>query len=235
MKRNITGYVLLIGFALFMSWLFGSVVIAKPQRIAELDAELKFHQEKLISAQILASELRSVSNLISENLAGSTRDGLTEEASLDFLNSLIGRLNSLGCEITDMKTYPRDKNISEYIRTPYQVSFKGNFTQFGKLLNELEKDSRLVTMEFFKVSNDLVQLNFARTFDDLKKHDFTIKMSTLTLVRSDQDTDAVASGDEPGNQPAASARANAGGSAKVDSDVQAVGQATGKSPKEAGK
>ncbi|MFA7330103.1 MAG: hypothetical protein WC326_03410 [Candidatus Delongbacteria bacterium] len=231
MKRNITGYVLLIGFALFMSWLFGSVVIAKPQRIAELDAELKFHQEKLISAQILASELRSVSNLIAENLAGSTRDGLTEEASLDFLNSLIGRLNSLGCEITDMKTYPRDKNISEYIRTPYQVSFKGNFTQFGKLINELEKDSRLVTMEYFKVSNDLVQLNFARTFDDLKKHDFTIKMSTLTLVRSDQDTDAVASGDEPGAKPAASA----GGSAKGDSDVQAVGQATGKSPKEAGK
>lgn len=226
MKRNITGYVLLFGFALFMSWLFGSVVIAKPQRIAELDAELKFHQEKLISAQILASELRSVSSLIAENLAGSTRDGLTEEASLDFLNSLISRLNSLGCEIIDMKTFPRDKTVAEYIRTPYQVSFKGTYAQFGKLINDLEKDSRLVTLEYFKVNNDLVQLNFARTFDDLKKHDFTIKMSTLTLVRSDQDTDAVASGDETGAKPAG---------AKADSDVKAVDNATGGGPKEAGK
>jgi Tfp pilus assembly protein PilO len=190
MKRNITGYVLLLIFAILMSYAFGSIVIAKPQRIAELDAQLKFEQEKLISAQILASELKSVSSLIEENLAGSTRDGLTEEASLDFLNSLIGRLNTLGCEITDMKTYPRDKNITEYIRTPYEVAFKGSYSQFGKLLNELEKDSRMVTMEFFKVDNNLTQLNFAKTFDDLKKHSFILKMSTLTLVRSDQDTDA---------------------------------------------
>jgi Tfp pilus assembly protein PilO len=229
MKRNITGYVLLLGFGLFMTWLFGSVVIAKPQRIAELDAELKFHQEKLISAQILASELKSVSSLIAENLAGSTRDGLTEEASLDFLNSLIVRLNTLGCEITDMKTFPRDKNVAEYVRTPYQVSFKGTYAQFGKLINELEKDSRLVTLEYFKINNDLVQLNFARTFDDLKKHDFTVKMSTLTLVRSDQDTDAVASGDDKGGSatPATST------GEKSDKDVKAVDQAAG--TKEAGK
>jgi Tfp pilus assembly protein PilO len=211
MKRNITGYVLLAAFALFMSWLTGTVVIAKPQRIAELDAELKFHQEKLISAQILASELRSVSSLIQENLAHSQRDNLTEEASLDFLNGIIARLNTLGCEIVDMKTYPRDKTVAEYIRTPYQVSFKGTYAQFGKFVNELEKDSRLVTLEFFKVNNDLVQLNFARTFDDLKKHDFTVKMSTLTLVRSDQDTDAVASDTKTG-----------------DSDVKAVATTAGK-------
>jgi len=215
MKRNITGYVLLAAFALFMSWLTGTVVIAKPQRIAELEAELKFHQEKLISAQILASELKSVSSLIQENLAHSQRDNLTEDASLDFLNGIINRLNALGCEIVDMKTFARDKTVAEYIRTPYQVSFKGTYAQFGKFVNEMEKDSRLVTLEFFKVNNDLVQLNFARTFDDLKKHDFTVKMSTLTLVRSDQDTDAMAAGGRNG-----------------DSDVQAVAQTAGK---EAGK
>lgn len=192
MKRNLTGYALLLLFALGMSYFFSSIVIAKPQRIAELESQLKFEQEKLISAQILASELKSVSNLIEENLAGSTRDGLTEEASLDFLNSLISRLNTLGCEITDMKTYPRDKNTTEYVRTPYEVSFKGTYTQFGKLLNELEKDSRMVTLEYFKIDNNLTQLNFAKTFDDLKIHAFTVKMSTLTLVRSDQDTDTAA-------------------------------------------
>jgi len=192
MKRNITGYVLLLIFVLTMSYLLGSMVIVKPQRIAELDAQLKFEQEKLISAQILASELTSVSNLIEENLAGSTRDGLTEEASLAFLNSIIARLDALGCEITDMKTYPRDKTVTDYIRTPYQVSFRGTFDKFGRFLNEMEKDSRLVTVEFLKIDNDLTQLNFARTFDDLKTHDFIVKMSTLTLVRSDQDTDSVA-------------------------------------------
>jgi len=220
MKRNITGYVLLAAFALFMSWLTGTVVIAKPQRIAELEAELKFHQEKLISAQILASELKSVSSLIQENLAHSQRDNLTEAASLDFLNSIIARLNTLGCEIVDMKTYPRDKNVAEYIRTPYEVSFKGTYAQFGKFVNELEKDSRLVTLELFKVNNDLVRLNFARTFDDLKKQDFTVKMSTLTLVRSDQDTDAVAGNGKTG-----------------DSDVRAVADVAGApaAEKEAGK
>lgn len=192
MKRNITGYALLLIFVLTMTYLLGSVVIAKPQRIAELDAQLKFEQEKLISAQILASELTSVSNLIEENLAGSTRDGLTEEASLAFLNSIIARLDALGCEITDLKTYPRDKAVTDYIRTPYQVSFRGTFDKFGRFLNEMEKDSRLVTVEFLKVDNDLTQLNFARTFDDLKTHDFIVKMSTLTLVRSDQDTDSIA-------------------------------------------
>ncbi len=212
MKRNIVGYVLLVVFALSMTYLLGSVVIAKPQRIAELDAQLKFEQEKLISAQILASELTSVSNLIEENLAGSTRDGLTEEASLAFLNSIIARLNTLGCEITDMKTYARDKAVTDYIRTPYQVSFRGTFDKFGRFLNEMEKDSRLVTVEFLKIDNDLTQLNFARTFDDLKTHEFIVKMSTLTLIRSDQDTDSVATDKAAPNaaKPARTGTAEAG-------------------------
>ncbi|MDP2361236.1 MAG: type 4a pilus biogenesis protein PilO [bacterium] len=194
MKRNITGYVLLLAFAIAMSYAFSTIVIAKPQRITELEAQLKFEQEKLISAQILASELVSVSSMIEKNLAGSTRDGLTEEASLDFLNTIIVRLSELGCEITDLKALPREKNITDYIRTPYQVSFRGTYAQFGRFLSEMEKDSRLVTVEFLKIDNDLTQLNFARTFDDLKTHNFIVKFSTLTLVRSDQDTDAVAKG-----------------------------------------
>jgi len=227
MKRNITGYVLLLIFALGMSWVLGSVVIAKPQRIAELEAELKFEQEKFISAQILASELVSVSSLIEENLAGSTRDGLTEEASLAVLNTIIARLSALGCEITDLKTFPRDKNVTEYIRTPYEVSFRGSYAQFGRFLNEMEKDSRMVTLDFFKIDNNLTQLNFARTFDDLKIHDFTVKMSTLTLVRTDQDTDVVARDKQPaGNRTGAGGAAAApapGGTATRNNQAAAAG------------
>ncbi len=185
MKRNVFGYILLALFVLGMSHYFTNVYIDKPERFERLETELKYQQEKLISAQILASELDRVSSLIENNLAASTRDSLAEDASLPFLNDMVDLLTLLGCEITSMKTYSRDKAASGYIRTPYYVSFQGTYRQFGDFINRMEQSERLVTMELFKVNNDLTQLNFVRTFEDLKQHEFEVKLSTLTLVRSD--------------------------------------------------
>lgn len=190
MKRNIVGYLLLLLFALGMAHVYTNVVVPKPDRIQQLETELRFQQEKLISAQILASELDKVESLIEQNLAASARDSLAADASLPFLNTMIETLSDLGCEIADMKTHPRDKTATGYIRTPYTVGFRGSYKQFGTFINKMEQSARLVTMEFFKVDNNLTQLNFARTFDDLKIHDFTVKLSTLTLVRSDSGSDA---------------------------------------------
>lgn len=185
MKRNITGYVLLLIFAGTLFHLFSNLVVTKPVEIRELDAEIKFQQEKLISAQILASELNRVSSLITRNLADTKSDERTQEASLDFLGSLIERLDKLGVEITAMKALPHERNIRGYIRTPYFVGFQGSYEQFGRFVSSLEQDTRLVVLEYFKVDNNLTRLNFAKTFDDLKTHDFEIKMSTLTLVKSE--------------------------------------------------
>ncbi len=185
MKRNIVGYLLLAIFVGALWHLFTNVVVTKPDRIRDLDAEVKFQQEKLISAQILASELNRVSSLIEMNLADDKNDTRTEDASLDFLNGLIVRLDQLGVEITDMKALPRERNIRGYIRTPYFVGFTGSYEQFGRFLNSIEQDSRMIVVEYFKIDNNLTRLNFAKTFDDLKKHEFEIKMSTLTLVKSE--------------------------------------------------
>jgi len=203
MNRNITGYVLLLLFALGMAHVYSNVVVPKPDRIEQLENELRFQQEKLISAQILASELDKVESLIEQNLAASARDSLAADASLPFLNTMIETLSGLGCEIVEMKTHPRDKTATGYIRTPYTVAFRGSYQQFGDFINAMEKSPRLVTLEFFKVDNNLTQLNFARTFDDLKLHDFAVKLSTLTLVRSDagaETTSAAGANNESGTE-----------------------------------
>lgn len=185
MNRNIFGYVMLAVFVGVMYYLINSLFVGKPAELRELETELKYQQEKLISAQILASELDRVSSLIGNNLAASAQDSLAADANLPFLNDMVALLESLGCEITSMKTFPRDRGVKEYIRTPYLVAFRGNYRQFGEFINQMEKSDRLVTMESFKIDNNLTQLNFAKTFEDLKIHDFQVKMSTLTLVRSD--------------------------------------------------
>lgn len=194
MKRNIVGYLLLLLFGFAMSHAYTNVVVRKPAEINRLETELRFQQEKLISAQILASELDKVESLIEQNLAASARDSLAADASLPFLNTIIETLSNLGCEIDELKTHPRDKTATGYVRTPYTVSFKGSYKEFGDFVNTMEKSARLVTMEFFKVDNNLTQLNFARTFDDLKIHAFTVKMSTLTLVRSDSGSETAEGG-----------------------------------------
>jgi Tfp pilus assembly protein PilO len=194
MKRNITGYILLLLFLLGMGWTYNEVVITKPAKIERLETELRFQQEKLISAQILASELDKVASLIEQNLAASARDSLAADASLPFLNTLIQTLNELNCELVTLKAHPRDRTVSGYIRTPYTVAFRGSYKQFGEFINLMEKSPRLVTLDFFKIDNNLTQLNFARTFEDLKVHDFVVKLSTMTLVRSDSRAEAGAGG-----------------------------------------
>jgi Tfp pilus assembly protein PilO len=184
MQRTIVGYVLLIALALGLNHYFTNVFPPKPDRFDSLESKLKFEQEKLISAQILASELLRVESLIENNLAGSKGDALTQEASVDFINEMIAVLTELNCEITGMKTYEKDR-ASNYVRTPYEVNFKGTYNQFGKFINRMEQSERLVMLELFKIDNNLTKLNFARTMDDLKTHDFMVKLSTLTLVRGD--------------------------------------------------
>lgn len=184
MQRTIVGYVLLIALALGLNHYFTIVFPPKPDRFDSLESKLKFEQEKLISAQILASELLRVESLIENNLASSKGDALTQEASVDFINEMIAVLTELNCEITGMKTYEKDR-ASNYVRTPYEVNFKGNYNQFGRFINRMEQSERLVTLELFKIDNNLTKLNFARTLDDLKTHDFMVKLSTLTLVRGD--------------------------------------------------
>jgi Tfp pilus assembly protein PilO len=185
MNRNIIGFIILLAFVLGMSQFYTKVYVVKPDQFKQLDKELIFQKEKLISAQILASELDRVATLIERNLAASAKDSLAEEASIPFLNEMIDELESLKCQIISMKTFPRDRTVKEYIRTPYFVEFKGTYNTFGEFINRMEKSERLVTLEKFKIDNNLTQLNFARTFDDLKTHLFTVKLSTLTLVRSD--------------------------------------------------
>jgi Tfp pilus assembly protein PilO len=184
MQRNIIGYILLVLFAGGLYFTYNTTLAGKASAFTKLEKELVFEQEKLISAQILASKLNRVSSLIEENLATSSKDSLTADASQPFLKLMNDVLNDLGCEVGMMETHRRDRIAKSYIRTPYSVEFRGDFQQFGDFLNRMEQSARLVTMEFFKIDNDLTRLNFARTFEDLKIHDFRVKLSTLTLVRS---------------------------------------------------
>ncbi len=185
MQRNIVGYIVLVLFCGGLFYTYDTVLTGKAHTFTTLEKELIYEQEKLISAQILASKLNRVSSLIEENLATSAKDSLAADASQPFLKMMNDVLNELDCEVVMMETHPRDRVAKSYVRTPYSIEFRGNFQKFGEFINRMEQSARLVTMEFFKIDNDLTQLNFARTFDDLKIHDFRVKLSTLTLVRSD--------------------------------------------------
>ncbi len=182
MQRIITGYILLLAFGLGLNHYFTNVYPPKPDEFLRQDGKLVLEQEKLNSAKILASELDRVEALIQNNLASSKNDPLAQDASVDFLNYMLEVLDELGCEITLMKTHTKDKSAN-YVRTPYEVGFKGTYKKFGRFINRIEKSDRLVQLELFKVDNDLTRLNFARSLEDLKEHEFVVKLSTMTLVR----------------------------------------------------
>ena len=88
MRKAIAALILLIIAAGGFYYYLKLVYKQKPGIVRELDEEIRVENEKLIAAQIIASELKQVTRLIEGNLAQSQRDSLAEDASLPFMNQL---------------------------------------------------------------------------------------------------------------------------------------------------
>ncbi len=182
MKRNL---VLLLLLALFGggAWVYHKFVFAEyPSQIKQFDRDISLLDEKLISAQIIHSQMDLTANLIEKNLALSKSDSLAEDASLPFLEYITGILNNF--EIKLMKLEPAKKSARlDYVRTPYTLTLEATFEELGKFINQLEKSERLITVEQFEVDNAVRKSGSMAEKGNYKKHEMILRISTLTLIK----------------------------------------------------
>ncbi|MBT4635076.1 MAG: type 4a pilus biogenesis protein PilO [Candidatus Marinimicrobia bacterium] len=181
-KRNLIllGIVVLLSISFFMgsSMLIGE----KPLTIKMLEQEQEELNENLISAQILASKLDRVYTLFQENLALSLKDSLAEDASMPFLRDLTDKLEGLNIEVMSIKPRKRIKEKG-YYRSPYELTVKCSFDQFGEFLTELERSPRLVNIDDFIVKNGIERVKSKMKEEDLVDQVFELGLSTITLVK----------------------------------------------------
>mgnify|MGYP001403336335 CR=1 FL=1 len=182
-KRNIIFFIIIIVMSLFY-WTSSKLLIGdKPIIILELEDKQNNLNENLISAQILASQLDRVYTLFQENLALSQADSLADDASLPFLNGLTDILNSLEIELLAIK--PRDRNKKgNYFKVPYELTIQCSYKQFGEFLAEMERSPRLIMIDEFEVKNGYERIRSRTNEEELSLQEFIVKLSTITLVKS---------------------------------------------------
>tara|TARA_A100000164_G_scaffold179407_1_gene159415 strand:+ start:16 stop:594 length:579 start_codon:yes stop_codon:yes gene_type:complete len=182
-KRNMLLFISLIVLTISY-WLGASVLVGdKPFQIQLLEDEQTELNENLISAQILASQLDRVFTLFQENLALSQMDSLAEDASMPFLNSLTDMMDALNIELLNIKPKQRIKK-GGYFKSPYIVTIRCTFDEFGKFLSEIERSPRLITIDEYEVKNGIERIKANASEEDLMYQEFLINLSTITLVKS---------------------------------------------------
>ena len=182
-KRNIVLFGCLIVLSLSY-WLSASFLIGeKPFEIRVLEEEQQELNENLISAQILASQLDRVFTLFQKNLALSKADSLADDASLPFLDNLTDMLEEQEIKLLGIKPKPRIDKIT-YFKAPYIITLECSFDQFGKLLAEIERSPRLITIDEFEVKNGIERIKANTEEEKLIYQEFVVNLSTITLVKS---------------------------------------------------
>ena len=182
-KRNIvlfsTLIILTVSYWTATKFLIGE----KPLEISILEIEQEELNENLISAQILASQLDRVFTLFQENLALSQMDSLADDASLPFLKNLTDMMDELDIELLNIK--PKDRiRVGEYFKSPYILTLKCTFEEFGKFLAEIERSPRLITIDEYEVKNGVERIRSNASENDLMLQEFVMNLSTITLVKS---------------------------------------------------
>jgi archaellum biogenesis ATPase FlaH len=153
-----------------------------PGQLDDLNRRIEARNEKLISAEIIASELDLVANLIDRNLAISRDDSLAQGASLAFLEYMTGLIQNHHIILVTLEPDRKSSSRHDYVRTSYDVVVECTYTEFGELLNDIEKSDRLITIEEFKMDNQInnVGRRSKRSWDS---HPFEFTLSTLTLIK----------------------------------------------------
>jgi len=182
MRKAIAALILLIVVAGGFYYYLKLVYKQKPGVVRELDEEIRVENEKLIAAQIIASELKQVTRLIEGNLAQSQRDSLAEDASLPFMNQLTDIMRNHGI---DLKTIEpgRRRNYNTYLATPYMVEVNTSYKSLVNFLNDVEKSNRLVTVDKFELSSQVKQVQAMAKNGLSDKRPMMLELSTLTLIK----------------------------------------------------
>lgn len=182
MRKAIAALILLIVVAGGFYYYLKVVYKTKPGIVRELDEEIRIENEKLIAAQIIASELQQVTRLIEGNLAQSQRDSLAEDASLPFMNQITDIMRDHNI---DLKTIEpgRRRNYNTYLATPYNLELYTSYKSLVNFLNDVEKSNRLVTVDKFELSSQVKQVQAMAKNGLTDKRPMMIELSTLTLIK----------------------------------------------------
>ena len=183
MKRNIilasSIFLFLIIGWFNMKFIYGD----KSDTVLDLQGESKKVNEKLITSQILANSLDRVYNVFEHNLAKNISDEKNEEASIDFLDEVTDIIDRL--EIKLINITPDDKQkVGRYTYIPYEIELSCDYEKLGKFIAELEKESRLINIDEFRMFNKIEKASSKKTMDALLKNKVELTISTITLNKS---------------------------------------------------
>lgn len=167
-----------VGFYYFQK----TVYRPKPAKVKELDRTIQQENEKLISAQIIANQLKHVTKLIEGNLAQSARDSLAEDASLPFMNQVTDILRAHNINLISIDPGPR-RNFADYIATPYVLDVETDYKSLVNFLNDVEKSNRLVTVDRVDLNSTVKRVQAQAKAGKLDKRPMSITLSTLTLIK----------------------------------------------------
>ncbi len=182
MKKNLILLVIALVFGGGF-WLYYNLSYPElPVKINDLDKKVRSENEKLISAEILAREMKLVAELIEKNIATSTQDSLAEDASMPFLNYVTQILTDLEIKLISLQPKKRRTQI-DYIKTPYELTVECSYEKFGKLVNRLEKSERLITLESFMLDNGFRKSVASSQQRNPEDRLIEMEISTLTLIK----------------------------------------------------
>jgi Tfp pilus assembly protein PilO len=170
--------VVALGFYYFQKMVYRP----KPAKVKELDRSIQQENEKLISAQIIANQLKHVTKLIEGNLAQSARDSLAEDASLPFMNQVTDILRAHDVDLVSIDPGTR-RNYADYIATPYTLEVETSYKSLADFLNDVEKSNRLVTVDRIDLNSTVKRVQALAKAGKLDKRPMSITLSTLTLIK----------------------------------------------------
>lgn len=183
MKKNLILLAILVLFGGGI-WAYYQFVFSEfPRQIAQLNRTIQLRDERLISAQIVHSQLDLVANLIEKNLALSKADSLAEDASIPFMEYITDLLKQLDIKLVKMEPGKRSARL-DYVRVPYVMEIEASYEKLGKFINLLEKSERLITLEQFQIDNSVRKSGATMAkVTDIHSHPMTLRISTLTLIK----------------------------------------------------
>lgn len=182
MKKTIIGLVLLLVVVSGFYYYQENIFRLKPVRVRELDKLIQSENEKLIAAQIIASQLKQVTKLIEGNLAQSARDSLAEDASMPFMDQVTDILRKHDIDLKSIEP-GRRKNFADYISTPYTMQVETNYKALVNFLNDVEKNNRLVTVDNIDLSSTVKRVQAQAKAGKIDIRPMSITLSTLTLIK----------------------------------------------------
>ena len=183
MKRNIS---LLSVFLIFLlgSYFQHELMDKKLEKLSDLKAEQKKVNERFISADLLSKNLNRVLDLFNKNLALTIGDSKNDEASMPFLDNLTDLFVSLGIEVLDIKPVSKEKRGSKNTYIPYKLELMCTFQEFANLVNDLERNERLIVIDEFQFFNNIEKLSRKQDPESIMNHKVELIISTVTLNKT---------------------------------------------------